>query len=123
MENTNEKIYVGRAKYVETKFGKFPRIWLTPEGIEAINRNVDSRGGINLEMHELRQPDRGGFTHYLIVDQWKPTSAQGYGGQTRHSGQNGWHRYGPQDRNPPEPPRRDAVSPAPHDMTFDDIPF
>ena len=105
MENTNnngntEKIYVGRAKYVETKYGKFPRIWLTPEGIEAINANVDSRGGINLEMHELRQPDRGGFTHYLIVDTWKP----GQNGQNnpgnRDSRQGGYadrggHRYGP----------------------------
>lgn len=142
MENTNnstKKIYVGRARYVETKYGKFPRIWLTPEGVEAINANVDSRGGINLEMHELRQPDRGGFTHYLIVDQWKPSAAGGYGGQagrnnagngsfnrdSRAGGysEQGGHRYGPQDRNPPEPPRWDSVSPAPHDMTFEDIPF
>ena len=118
MEN-NEKIYVGRAKYVETKFGKFPRIWLTPEGVEAINRNVDSRGGINLEMHELRQPDKGGFTHYLIVDQWKP-GQDGQNGRYRQDGQNGGHRYTQADRNPPSPVR-DSISHEP--LTFDDIPF
>ena len=55
----NEKIYVGRAKYIDTQYGEICKIWLTPEGVEAINANVDNNGGINLNMSEMRNPDRG----------------------------------------------------------------
>ena len=87
-----KKIYVGRAKYRDTKFGELLRIWLTPEGVEAINHNVDNNGGINLEMHELRTPDRGGFTHYIIVDDYKPADT------ARKGASEGSRRHGRSDR-------------------------
>lgn len=88
----NEKIYVGRAKYRETKFGELLRIWITPEGLEAMNHNADNSGGINLEMHELRNPDRGGFTHYIIVDDFKPSESG------RKGASEGARRHGHTDR-------------------------
>ena len=91
----NEKIYVGRARYVDTKYGEICKIWLTPEGVEAINRNVDNNGGINLNMSEMRQADRAGFTHTLIVDDWKP-------------GQSSTRRHGPQRRESDGDQRRYA---------------
>ena len=89
----NEKIYVGRAKYIDTQYGEICKVWLTPEGIEAINANVDNNGGINLNMNEMRNPDRGGFTHVLTVDDWKP-------------GQSSTRRHGPQRRDPGGDSRR-----------------
>lgn len=145
----NEKIYVGRARYVDTKYGEICKIWLTPEGVEAINANVDNNGGININMSEMRQADRAGFTHTLVVDDWKPgqSSTRRHGPQRRDSGRpdgdsrryagrdrdqddnrgqsrrddggfgayanNGGHRYSEADRNPPEEPRRENVSPEP----------
>ena len=91
----NEKIYVGRARYRDTQYGEMCNIWLTPEGVEAINQNVDNNGGINLVMNEMRQPDRGGFTHVLTVDDWKP-------------GQSSTRRHGPQRRDPDGDSRRYA---------------
>ena len=89
----NEKIYVGRAKYIDTQYGEMCKIWLTPEGVEAINANVDNNGGINLNMNEMRNPDRAGFTHVLTVDDWKP-------------GQSSTRRHGPQRRDPGGDSRR-----------------
>ena len=91
----NEKIYVGRAKYIDTQYGEICKIWLTPEGVDAINANVDNNGGINLVMNEMRNPDRAGFTHVLTVDDWKP-------------GQSSTRRHGPQRRDPDGDPRRYA---------------
>ncbi len=84
----NEKIYVGRARYIDTQYGEMCKIWLTPEGVEAINRNIDNRGGINLNCYEMREPDRAGFTHVLVVDDWKPgqSSTRRHGPQRRDSG-------------------------------------
>ena len=82
-----EKIYVGKARYIETRYGELCKIWLTPEGIEAINANVDGKGGINLNMNEMKEPDRAGNTHYLTVDDWKPSRNEG------------GHRHGPQRRS------------------------
>lgn len=79
-----EKIYVGKAKYIDTRYGELCKIWLTPEGIEAINANVDSKGGINLNMNEMREPDRAGNTHCLTIDDWRPSRNEG------------GHRHGPQ---------------------------
>lgn len=68
-----EKIYVGKARYITFRDGgEKCRIWLTPEGVENINRNVDNNGSINLVMVEMRDPDRAGNTHTLYIDDWKP---------------------------------------------------
>jgi hypothetical protein len=80
----NEKIYVGKARYIDTRYGEMCKIWLTPEGVEAINANVDNNGGINLNMNEMKEPDRAGNTHYLTVDDWRPSRNEG------------GHRHGPQ---------------------------
>ena len=72
-----EKIYVGKARYITFRDGgEKCRIWLTPDGVEQINRNVDNKGGINLVMVEMRDPDRAGNTHTLYIDDWKPDGGQ-----------------------------------------------
>ena len=76
----NNRIYVGKAKYITFRNGgEKCAIWLTPEGIESINANVDNKGGINLVMVEMRDPDRAGNTHTLYVDDWKPDRGRSTG--------------------------------------------
>lgn len=72
-----DRIYVGRAKYINTRYGELCKIWLTPEGVEEINKNVDNNGSINLTMTELKEADRAGNTHTLFIDDYKPESRSG----------------------------------------------
>ena len=90
----NERIFVGRAKYMETKYGEMCKVWLTPEGIESINANVDNKGGINLVMTEMRNPDRANNTHVLYIDDWKPSRQ----GTSRSHGGHAPQRREPQRR-------------------------
>lgn len=87
-----EKIYVGRAKYKDTRYGEICKIWLTPDGVESINHNVDNGGGINLVMTELKQADRGGFTHVITVDTYDAAK------NGRKEGSEGSRRHGRSDR-------------------------
>ncbi len=100
-----EKIYVGKARYITFRDGgEKCRIWLTPEGVESINANVDNNGGINLVMVEMRDPDRAGNTHTIYVDDWKPA---GSGSRRSHAPQRGSDR---DDRRRPE--RDDSDEPS-----------
>lgn len=70
-----EKNYVGKARYHQFRDGgEICKIWITPEGLELINQNVDARGSINLIMAEMRQQDRAGNTHTLYIDDYVPNS-------------------------------------------------
>ena len=75
-----DRIYVGRAKYIKTRYGELCKIWLTPEGVEEINRNVDNNGSINLTMTDLKEADRAGNTHTLFIDDYRPDNS----GRSRH---------------------------------------
>lgn len=79
----NERIYVGKARLKNGKFGEFFNIWITPEGVEDITRNTNAQGSINLVMSEMREPDRAGFTHTLYVDDYVPQSRTGGGDAPR----------------------------------------
>lgn len=148
-----EKIYVGRAKYIDTKFGALCKIWLTPEGVDLINQNVKNDGGINLTMTEMREPDRANNSHVLYVDDYVPNSNNG-GGRTQHGrgqapqrgqrqqsqgrapqqqrpparGGNGRNNGGFEEEQPPQDEHRYSDDDIPPDQNVDemtdaDIPF
>ncbi len=77
----NEKIYVGKARLKNGRFGEFFNIWITPDGVEDITRHTNAQGSINLVMSEMREPDRAGFTHTLYVDDYVPQGGGSGGGQ------------------------------------------
>ena len=82
----SERIYVGKARLKNGKFGEFFNIWITPEGVEDITRNTNAQGSINLVMSEMREPDRAGFTHTLYVDDYVPQSRDGGNAPRQNSG-------------------------------------
>lgn len=86
-QQRQDRIYVGKAKYITFRDGgEKCRIWLTPEGVESINANVDRNGSINLVMVQMRDPDKAGNTHTIYVDDWKPagdSSRQSHAPQRR----------------------------------------
>ena len=127
----NERIYVGKARLKNGRYGEFFNVWITPEGVEDITRNTNAQGSINLVMTEMREPDRAGFTHTLYVDDYVP---QNRGDSSRNQGttpsprreqasQNSGGRndggFGaPAPQNPPYQPEDD-----PGYDPEDDIPF
>lgn len=93
-----ERIYVGKARRKEGRYGEFFGIWITPEGVDDITRNTNAQGSINLVLSEMREPDRAGFTHTLYVDDYVPQGG-GNGGHasgrdTRGNAQQGRQRAG-----------------------------
>ncbi len=63
------KIYVGKGK--AGKYGTKISICLTDLPKEHINE-YKGKKYINLEINEMKQPDKFGKTHTITVDTWKP---------------------------------------------------
>jgi len=72
----SDKIFCGSAKIVPTKFGDLTKISFSQKDIDTLQANV-SNGWINLVVKEKQNKQEGKATHYLEVDQWKPTPANG----------------------------------------------
>lgn len=71
MENT-EKVFVGSAKVVPTKFGELTKISFSRDDVEKLTKNLNEKGWINLVVKEKKNKIEGKPTHYLEVDTWKP---------------------------------------------------
>ena len=105
---------MGKAKYITFRDGgEKCRIWLTPEGVESINANVDRNGSINLVMVQMRDPDKAGNTHTIYVDDWKPagdSSRQSHAPQRRQreTSDSDSRRYPNRDRGETENPRQNS---------------
>ena len=65
----SEVIYVGKGK--RSKFGYRFSVCLSDIPAEHINE-FNGKKYINLELKEMRQPDKFGKTHTVTVDTWKP---------------------------------------------------
>jgi len=65
------KIYVGKGK--AGKYGVKISVCLSDLPKEHINE-YQGKKYINLEINEMKQPDKFGKTHTITVDTWKPTS-------------------------------------------------
>ena len=65
----SDVIYVGKGK--QSKFGYRFSVCLSDLPAEHINE-FNGKKYINLELKEMRQPDKFGKTHTVTVDTWKP---------------------------------------------------
>jgi len=72
----SNKIYVGGGKVVNGNFGLFHRISFNKKDLETMLNNLNSKGYINLNMNERREPSQYGQTHSLVIDTWEPTNSQ-----------------------------------------------
>jgi hypothetical protein len=48
----------------------------TDKLIEEINKHRNSKGYINLELKERKEPDQYGNTHFIVLDTWEPNKQQ-----------------------------------------------
>lgn len=65
----SEAIYVGKGK--QSKYGYRFSVCLSDIPAEHMNE-FNGKKYINLELKEMRQPDKYGKTHTVTVDTWKP---------------------------------------------------
>lgn len=74
----SEKIYCGNAKIVKTQFGEMTKISLHKDDINKIVKFMKdgSLDWCNIVIKEKQNKVEGKPTHYLEIDEWKPTSEQ-----------------------------------------------
>ena len=72
---SEEKIYAGSAKIINTKYGDLTKVSFHKEDINKIVQYMKDNNSewINLVIKEKKEPQEGKPTHYLEVDTWKPT--------------------------------------------------
>lgn len=69
----SEKIYVGSGKIVNTKFGEMTKLSFSKKDLQTMMDNLSEQGWVNLALKEKQQKVDGKPTHYLEIDNWKPT--------------------------------------------------
>lgn len=69
-----DTIYVGKGK--ASKFGTRFSICIDDLPPEHITTAQNGKKYINLEIKEMKQPDKWGKTHTVTVDTWKPEPKQ-----------------------------------------------
>ncbi len=70
---SEQKIYVGGAKEVESQYGGFHKISFNRDDLELMMQNLNAKGYVNLNMNKRREPSQWGQTHSLVIDLWQPT--------------------------------------------------
>ena len=68
---TEEKIFVGSAKIVTTKYGDLTKISFSKKDINCLLANLNN-GWVNCVLKEKKNKVEGKPSHYLEIDNWKP---------------------------------------------------
>lgn len=73
-----DAIYAGTAKIVPTKFGEMTKVSFNRTDLEKMVKylNENDTEWINLVIKEKKEKQPGKPTHYLQVDDWKPTAVK-----------------------------------------------
>lgn len=66
------KVFCGNGKIIKTQYGDLVKISFSKSDLEAMLNNLDN-GWINTVLKEKKNKVDGKPTHYLEVDNWKPT--------------------------------------------------
>jgi hypothetical protein len=73
-----DAIYAGTAKLVATKFGEMTKVSFNRTDLEKLTKymNENDTEWVNLVIKEKKEKMEGKPTHYLQVDEWKPTTTK-----------------------------------------------
>lgn len=112
------KIYVGSAKAIQTKYGELMKISFRRQDLETMMNNLNEKGYINLNMNARREVGQYGDTHSLVVDTWQPT--QGGGQQPQQPGQQQYQQPAPaqQQYQQPAPAQQQYQQPVPAQQQY-----
>jgi succinate dehydrogenase flavin-adding protein (antitoxin of CptAB toxin-antitoxin module) len=73
-----DAIYAGTAKLVATKFGEMTKVSFNRTDLEKLTKylNENDTEWVNLVIKEKKEKVEGKPTHYLQVDDWKPSATK-----------------------------------------------
>ena len=71
-----DKIFCGSGKVIDTKYGQLTKISFSQKDLDVLKANMVN-GWINLDVKEKKEKVEGKPTHYLEVDTYKSTPANG----------------------------------------------
>lgn len=74
--STNEKIYVGSGKAVETQYGTLIKLSFSMQDLATMHSSMNEKGYVNLNLNERRTPSDYGQTHSMTIDTWKPDASK-----------------------------------------------
>jgi len=72
----SEKKYLGSSRNIQGKFGEIQKISFSRKDLELMMDNLNEKGYINLNRIPKKETDQWGNTHYLVIDEWRPTEQQ-----------------------------------------------
>jgi hypothetical protein len=72
-----DKVFCGNAKVVQTKYGEMVKISFSKKDLQTMMDNLSESGWINTVLKEKKEKIEGKPTHYLEVDNYKPTPVNG----------------------------------------------
>jgi len=72
-----DKVFCGNAKVVPTKYGEMVKISFSKKDLQTMIDNLSESGWINTVLKEKKEKIEGKPTHYLEVDNYKPTPGNG----------------------------------------------
>jgi hypothetical protein len=73
----SDKVFCGNGKEVTTKFGKLLKISFSKKDLETLMANLSEQGWVNTVVKEKKDKIEGKPTHYLELDNFKPTPQGG----------------------------------------------
>jgi len=72
-EKKGDKIYVGNAKIRKGTYGDIVKYLLSAEDVaKIVKRSSENDGWCAIDICERKQPSDKGYTHYGMIDTWKP---------------------------------------------------
>ena len=75
MSETVEKVFCGNGKIIKTQYGDMVKISFSEADLKKMLDNLNN-GWINTVLKEKKNKVEGKPTHYLEVDNWKPTQGE-----------------------------------------------
>lgn len=70
---SESKIFVGSGSEKTTQYGKMLKLSFSKKDIETLSANLSEKGWVNVVVKEKKEKTEGKPTHYLEIDNWKPT--------------------------------------------------
>ena len=68
----SDKIYCGNGREIKTRFGTMMKLSFSVSDLERLQSNLEN-GWVNAVVSEKKNKIDGKPTHYLTIDDWKPT--------------------------------------------------
>lgn len=70
---SEQKVFVGSGSEKTTQYGKMLKLSFSKKDIETLNANLSEKGWVNVVVKEKKEKVEGKPSHYLEIDNWKPT--------------------------------------------------